>query len=175
MKGIKLTSLISLLFIMTICGFVMAQDKSKDISVSKGRIVSIDYTLYVDRKVFETTKDSRPLTYVQGSGQLLKGFEEALFGMTVGQKKTIEIKPEDAYGSVRKDFIVEMPIEKLPAESLKVGETLSITGNQGRPVYCKIRAIKGKKALLDFNHPLAGKKLKYNIEVVDIQDKRESG
>ncbi len=153
--------------------FLCGSAYSDDLAVADNRIVSIDYTLYIDaNKVVETTLGKQPLTYVQGKGQLLKTLEDGLRGMKKGQKKSIILKPEDAYGESKKDFFVKMPLEKLPEGSIKVGELLTVTGAEGKPVKCRVHKIKGDIATLDFNHPFAGKTLRYRVKVVDVKDVR---
>ena len=144
------------------------------LTVEEGRIVTVDYTLFIDgNKVFESTKGKRPLIYVQGKGQIMPALEKELKGMSIGDKKSIIIEPKDGYGEPKKEFITEVPLASLPPDSAKEDEMLTVTGKSGKPVTCRVSAIKGDKAVLDFNHPLAGKTLRYRVEIIDIKDKRE--
>ncbi|MBU1084149.1 MAG: FKBP-type peptidyl-prolyl cis-trans isomerase [Candidatus Omnitrophota bacterium] len=150
------------------------KNESLDLSVSDNRIVSIDYTLYADgNTIVETTKGKKPLIYVQGKGQLLNALEKELAGMRKGQKKNIVIKPEDGYGEIRKDYFVEVPIEEVPEASRAEGKVLTVTGKDGGPVNCVVKKIDATKAVLDFNHSLAGKILRYKVEVIDVKDRMQ--
>ena len=130
---------------------------------------------------FETTKGKKPIIYIHGKGQLIKALEESLEGMKKGQKKSVIIKPEDAYGKVREDYFTEVPIEGIPQELREEGKVLTISagkdedGKDLEPVKCVITEIKGEKATLDFNHPLAGKTLRYRVEIIDVKDKMQFG
>jgi len=132
--------------------------------------------MYVDgNKIIETTKGKGPLTYVHGKSQLLETLEKGLEGMKKGQKRNIVIGPEEAYGEVKKEFIIEYPLEKIPEGSAKEGERLAITGKDGKEVICVVKKIKKRTAILDFNHPLAGKSLRYRVKIIDVKDLRQLG
>ncbi|MFH1837838.1 MAG: FKBP-type peptidyl-prolyl cis-trans isomerase, partial [Candidatus Omnitrophota bacterium] len=153
-----------------------SQDIDNDLSIKDNRIVSIDYTLYIDNnKVVETTRGKKPLIYVQGKGQVLEALEQKMDGLRKGQKISVIIEPKDAYGDIRKDYFVEVPIENVPEGSRVEGEVLTVTGSSGEPVKCVVKEIKKEKAVLDFNHPLAGKTLRYRVEVMDVKDKMQFG
>ncbi|MCK5451511.1 MAG: peptidylprolyl isomerase [Candidatus Omnitrophica bacterium] len=171
----KIIYTILVFFVMIFCS-ITGLEAREDLSISKNRIVIIEYTLFIDgNKVIETTKGKGPLTYVQGKGQLLEFLENQLSGMRKGQKTTVMINPEDAYGEIRKDFIIKFPLEKLPEAAGVEGEILTVTGSDGKLVKCIVKEIKGKNAVLDFNHPLAGKILMYKVEIMDVKDVRQLG
>lgn len=153
-----------------------AQRQDLDLSVSDNRIVTIDYTLYVDgNTVAETTRGKSPLIYVQGSGQLMESLEKNIEGMKKEQKKNIVLKPEEAFGNVRKDYFVEVSLDKIPEEYRTEGSELKVLGKDGKPIKCKVDKIKKEKAVLDFNHSLAGKTLRYKVEIKDVKDKMQFG
>ncbi len=152
----------------------VAAETPQVLTVSPNRIVSMEYTLFVDdNKILETTKGKKPMTFVQGRGQILKGLEEKIDGMRIGEKKTVILKPEEGYGKIRDDFFSQVPIEKLPGENVAEGDVLMVTGKDGKPVQCRVTAISEDKALLDFNHPLAGKTLRYRLKIIDVKDLRQ--
>ena len=101
-----------------------------------------------------------------GQGQLIPGFENGLIGMSVGETRTVEIEPENAYGQPNPMMIQEIEKTKVP-ENVQVGDTLT-GSNQYGPVVVTVSEIKEDTVVLDMNHPLAGKKLIFDLEVVSI-------
>ena len=143
-------------------------------SISKGKIVTLKYTLFDGNKVLETTRGrKKPFIYVHGQYQLFKALEDELEGMMVGQKKSVVLKPKEAYGKKRKDFLVSIPKEKLPEGALEVGSKLEVKDSKNNFVTCVIDRINKDTVVVDFNHPLAGKTLRYRVEVIGIKDRRE--
>ena len=148
-----------------------AADKTTDSRVVKdGQMVSLHYTLRgADGNVIETSKDKEPLKYIHGQKMMIPGLERELTGMKIGGEKTVTVKPEDGYGPVDKNAFQEVPRDKLPANGLKVGAMLTGQGPQGQPMQARVHEIKEKTVVLDLNHPMAGKTLKFDVKVVDIQ------
>lgn len=139
------------------------------LKTKQGDTVKVNYTGKLeDGTVFDTslTEGRTPIEAKLGEGQLIKGFENALYDMSEGEKKVVEIAPEDAYGDVKDFMVSEVPLTQLP-EQVKVGEMLQGQGPQG-PVNVKIIEIKEEVAVVDANHPLAGKKLIFDLELVGI-------
>jgi FKBP-type peptidyl-prolyl cis-trans isomerase 2 len=131
--------------------------------------VKVHYTGRLeDGTIFDTSiaEGREPLEVELGLGQLIKGFEAGLIDMSEGEKKTIEISVEDAYGDPRPEFINEIPKANVP-EGIQVGESLQGMGPQG-PVNVQVIAVNEETVTLDANHPLAGKNLIFDLEVVSI-------
>ncbi len=131
--------------------------------------VKVHYTGRLeDGTVFDTSiaEGREPLEVELGLGQLIKGFEAGLIDMSEGEKKTVEISVEDAYGDPRPEFINEVPKTNVP-EGIQVGESLQGMGPQG-PVNVQVIAVNEETVTLDANHPLAGKNLIFDLEVVSI-------
>ena len=97
---------------------------------------------------------------------MIPGFENGLVGLTTGDKKTVELEPEQAYGPIRDELINDVPMDKLP-EGVKQGQMLQAKTEQGE-MNVVVTEIKEKTATVDANHPLAGKKLIFDLEVVEI-------
>lgn len=148
-----------------------AAEKAKnDRMVKDGMTVSFDYTLKdADGKQVETSKGKKPLTYVHGQKQMIPGLEKQMTGMKVGDERNVRVKPEEGYGPINKQAFQELPKEKFPADGLKVGMILQGQGPGGRPVLARVHEIKEKTVIVDFNHPMAGKTLVFDIKIVDIQ------
>ncbi len=135
--------------------------------IKEGSKVKVHYTGKLeDGKVFDTSNDKDPIEVVLGEGTLIKGFENGLIGMKDGDKKTIEIEPKDAYGDYVDGRIQEVEKTKLP-EDIKVGMVLQATTEVGSMVIT-IKEIKEDTAILDANHPLAGKKLIFDLDVIEV-------
>jgi FKBP-type peptidyl-prolyl cis-trans isomerase 2 len=100
---------------------------------------------------------------------LIPGLEKELTGMKVGGEKHVTVKPEEGYGPVNKEAFQELPKEKIPPEGQKVGAILTGQGPQGQPIKARVHEVKEKTVVVDFNHPMAGKTLVFDVTVVDIQ------
>ena len=137
--------------------------------IKNGDNVSVHYTGKLeDGSVFDTSlaEGREPLTVTLGQGQLIPGFENGLIDMTTGEIKTIEIEPENAYGDVNPQLMSEIPLSQVP-EGVKTGDMLQ-GQNQFGPVNVVVKEVKEETVVLDMNHPLAGKKLIFDLEVVSV-------
>jgi len=136
-----------------------------------GDTVQVNYTgRLADGTVFDSSVGREPLEFTLGAGQMIPGFEKAVFGMKVGEKKTVTIPVDEAYGPRRDDMIMEVPREKLPSDiNPEVGMMLESTGKDGgRIIFTIINVSDNNTVTLDANHPLAGKDLTFEIELVKI-------
>ncbi len=136
--------------------------------VKAGDNISVDYTgKLVNGEVFDSSVGKEPLAFTAGAGQMIKGFDDAVIGMKVGDKKTITLKPSEAYGEVNPQAIIAVEASQLPNfDQLQVGmELASSNGARG-----KITQKNDTNAVIDFNHSLAGKTLIFEIELVSIEN-----
>lgn len=147
----------------------------KEMTVSSGTKVSIEYTLRLeDETVIDTNVGSEPLTYVHGSDQIIPGLEKGLEGMRIGESKQVTVKPEEAYGTVKPDAFMEVEKQKIPQNALRVGAHLEGRNASGQPVYAQVVEVKDQTVVLDFNHPLAGRTLFFEVKVLDVQGQKGS-
>ncbi|MCC5913768.1 MAG: peptidylprolyl isomerase [Balneolaceae bacterium] len=139
--------------------------KAKD-----GDTVKVHYTgTLADGEVFDTSAEREPLEFTLGEGQLIPGFEKAVKGLEEGNSTTVEIPVEEAYGNVREDLIINVPKDQLPADvEPQIGMQLQVNQPDGQPVPVRITDISDSELTLDANHPLAGKDLKFEIELVEV-------
>ena len=138
--------------------------------VETNSTVTVNYTGRLeDGSIFDSSvvEGREPLTATLGLGQLIKGFESGLHDMSVGDKKTVEIEAEDAYGKYNDFMVQEVKKEQMPGE-VEIGMHLQADTQMG-PVQFIVKEIKEESVILDANHPLAGKKLIFDLEVVDIE------
>ncbi|MDF1545937.1 MAG: peptidylprolyl isomerase [bacterium] len=138
--------------------------------VKSGDKVKVHYTGKLESgDQFDSSVGREPLEFQVGSGQVIKGFDEGLMEMSVGDKKSITIEPDDAYGQRREDFIMDVPIKEFP-ENIKpeVGQELELKQPDGSSVAVKIVDLNEEHVRLDANHPLAGEVLIFELELVEI-------
>lgn len=137
--------------------------------IENGKVVSVHYVgKFTDGEVFDSSEGREPLQFQVGSGQLIPGFESAIIGKVVGDKVTANIAPEEGYGLVREDLIVSVPLDKMPGD-VEVGQALEAQGDNGQSAQVFVKEVNEDSVVIDGNHPLAGKDLVFEIEVVEIQ------
>ena len=137
-------------------------------TVSNGKVISLEYTLKLeDGQVVDTNVGKNPLTYTHGTNQIIRGVEAAVEGMELGQAKQAVVPPTEGYGDPDPNAFHEVPREKVPQE-IKVGTQLHGKDASGREIRPIVSAIKDETVLLDFNHPLAGKTLYFDLKVMSI-------
>ena len=140
--------------------------------VENGKFVSVDYKGSLQNgEVFDTSHERQPIEIQMGEGQLIKGFEKELLGMTVNEKKVFTIDPEDAYGQRDENLTQSFARSDVPPEiNPQVGMTVGLYAPDGRQVPARITHMDDDKLTLDLNHPLAGESLTFEIEVVGISN-----
>lgn len=136
----------------------------------KGDVVKVHYTGKLNSgEQFDSSAGRAPLEFTVGAGQMIPGFDAAIPGMTVGEKKTITIAPENAYGEKNEEAIIEFPKSNIPADmKLEPGMKLQLRNEAGQPIPVVVKEVKDEIIILDANHELAGKELIFDIELVDI-------
>jgi FKBP-type peptidyl-prolyl cis-trans isomerase 2 len=139
--------------------------KAKD-----GDTVKVHYTGTLENgEVFDTSQEREPLEFQLGQGQLIPGFEKAVIGMSEGDSTKIDIPSDEAYGEVREDLVINVPKDQLPDDvEPKVGMQLQVNQQNGQPIPVRITEIKDEELILDANHPLAGKDLTFEIELLEV-------
>lgn len=138
--------------------------------VKEGDKVRVHYTgKLTNGEQFDSSVGKDPLEFTVGAGQMIKGFDAAMPGMNVGEKKTISIAPEDGYGEKSEEAIIEFPKENVPADmKLEPGMPLTLSNQEGQPVPVVVVEVKDDVIVLDANHFLAGEELIFDIELVEI-------
>jgi FKBP-type peptidyl-prolyl cis-trans isomerase 2 len=120
-------------------------------------------------ETFDSSNGREPLEFTVGSGQVIKGFDDGVRGMQVGDKKTVEIPVDDAYGKKNDDMLIEFPKDQFPPDlNPEVGMQLMMNNGQGQQFPVNIVEVKEDSVVLDANHPLAGQDLIFDLELVEI-------
>jgi FKBP-type peptidyl-prolyl cis-trans isomerase SlyD len=140
--------------------------------IENGSLVYFEYTLSDENgNVLQSNRGKDPVTYTHGQREVIPGLEKGLSGMEVNEEKSFRVQPEEGYGSVDPQAFKEVPKTELPAGALKVGTALRARGPEGEDHVIHVREVKQETVILDFNHPLAGKTLNFDVKVLDIEPK----
>ncbi|HIH39546.1 TPA: peptidylprolyl isomerase [Candidatus Woesearchaeota archaeon] len=140
-------------------------------TAQKGYTVSVEYTGTLETgETFDSSKGKEPLQFKIGANQVIKGFENGVAGMKVGDEKNVKIKPSEGYGERNENYIKEMPKASVPKDlELKTGMMLIFKREDGMRIPGVVTGIKTDTIKVDFNHPLSGKTLNFKIKLVDIK------
>lgn len=145
--------------------------------IENGLVVTLQYKLFLDNDEFiEESAADDPLVYLHGYENIIPGLEKALEGLAVGDEKVVTVSAEDAYGEYDDEGVMEVPAEDLPTDlEAEEGMVLQITDRDGEASLAEIIEIADDGAIvLDFNHPLAGEDLKFEVKILDIRPASET-
>jgi peptidylprolyl isomerase/FKBP-type peptidyl-prolyl cis-trans isomerase SlpA len=136
----------------------------------EGDLVSVSYQGSLeDGSVFDSSEEDEPLVFVLGEDTVLPGFEKAVVGMEIGERKTIRVPPEEGFGIHQQRLVDELAVGTLPTGlNLQVGTQLEVTAEDGSRFQVIVANLNGDRVTLDANHPLAGHALIFHIELLDI-------
>ena len=137
--------------------------------IQKGKKVSLEYTVFLeDGTQIDTNVGEDPLMFVLGSHQVFPALENELLGLKIGEQKKITLCPEEAYGHIVQEAFREVELESIPSQFRYVGAVLGVQDPAGGVFPIRVHAINEEKVMLDFNHPLAGKTLQFEVKVVAV-------
>lgn len=143
---------------------------SKD-SVQNGVVVSMEYTLRIDGEVIDSSEGQDPLEFLAGHGNIISGLEREMIGMKVGDSKDVVVPPADGYGEYDEDAFMDVPKGQFPKDMpVEEGLELTVRDDSGQGRYARIESVEGETVRLNFNHPLAGDKLHFNVKVVNLRE-----
>ena len=138
--------------------------------IEQGKQVAIEYSVSTDNQnKVDSNVGQDPLIFLYGGNQILPALEESLHGLEIGDTKHVILGPEDAYGIINTHAFKEVDAGMIPEELRFPGALLSVTDEQFGEMLIQVRSFEGDKIVLDFNHPLAGKTLFFDVKVLDIQ------
>lgn len=141
---------------------------------NEGKMVKIHYTGSLDGgEVFDTSRlRDEPIEFECMAGTVIKGFDDAVRDMEAGDKKHIHLEPEEAYGERREELVQTVPVDQVPnAQDLPVGESVYMQGPDGHPFPVKVVSVDDENVVFDMNHPLAGKPLNFELELMEVRNK----
>jgi FKBP-type peptidyl-prolyl cis-trans isomerase SlyD len=139
-------------------------------TVQNDTVVSMEYTLHVDNEEIDSSKGQDPLQFLVGHGNIISGLEREMMGMKVGESRDVVIQPADAYGEFDDQAYMDVPRKEFPADmQIEEGSELTVRDDSGQSRYARIDAIDGDSVRLNFNHPLAGDELHFNVKVVGLR------
>ncbi|MEY2811313.1 MAG: hypothetical protein RLZZ204_398 [Bacteroidota bacterium] len=138
--------------------------------VKKGDVIRVHYTgTLLDGSQFDSSVGRSPLEFTVGAGQMIAGFDAGVLGMAIGEKKTIQIDPDNGYGQKDPNAIIEFPTSNVPeGMQVEVGMKLNLQNQYGQPVPVEVIEVKEEVIIMDANHFLAGKDLVFEVELVEI-------
>jgi FKBP-type peptidyl-prolyl cis-trans isomerase 2 len=138
--------------------------------IANGMRVTFHYRLTVDGEVVDDSRKRAPMVFIHGNGMVIRGIELATLGMKPGEEKTVDVPPEQGYGPRKPSAIKSLPISDFGhPEQLEVGKRVG-GKDKGRPFQATVTEIGDDSVTLDMNHPLAGKDLHFEIEIVEVDD-----
>jgi peptidylprolyl isomerase len=139
--------------------------------IEAGNLISVHYTgTFEDGEVFDSSQGRDPLSFQVGAGQMIQGFDQAVLGMKQGENKKITLAPEEAYGPRDEELLIDIPAEQFPDDmKLEKGMMLQLTNQAGQPVPATVAEINDESVKMDVNHPMAGKTLVFDIEIVEVK------
>lgn len=139
-------------------------------SAAAGSKVKVHYTgTFDDGEVFDSSREREPMEFEVGAQQVIPGFDEALVGMTVGESKQVRIPEEEAYGSYNPEMVMEVaPDQFEDGMKVEIGQQFQVEMGEGNEVVLMVKEVHDDKVILDANHPMAGKTLNFDIELVEI-------
>ncbi len=137
--------------------------------IKHGDLVTLEYTLYSeDGQELDSSKGLGPLSFVIGDEQVLPALEDALIGLKVGDARQVALTADQAYGPVYPSAFREIDLNDLPEDCHQEGSIMGIADQDGQTRQVRVQQIRDDRAILDFNHPLAGKNLRFEILIIDI-------
>lgn len=140
-------------------------------SVQTDVVVSMEYTLRIDDEVIDSSEGQEPLQFLVGHGNIISGLEREMMGMKVGDSKDVVISPEDGYGEFDAEAFMNVPRGEFPTDMpVEEGMELTVKDDAGQSRYARIETVDGDNVTLNFNHPLAGDELHFNVKVVGLRE-----
>jgi len=143
---------------------------SKD-SVQNGVVVSMEYTLKIDGEVIDSSEGQDPLEFLTGHGNIISGLEREMIGMKVGDSKDVVVAPKDGYGEYDDEAYMDVPKNQFPKDmGVEEGMELTVRDDSGQGRYARIESVEDETVRLNFNHPLAGDELHFNVKIVNLRE-----
>jgi len=138
-------------------------------TIKKGSKVTMNYNIKVEGEVITSSEGKEPLDFVQGAGEMISGVDKNVLGMKVGEKKTITVVPEDGFGEYNEEAVRKVPRAAFDnPEELAVGSIIGVRGDD-QDFEAVIVEVSKEDVVMDMNHPLAGKTLEFEVEIISVE------
>ena len=151
--------------------------EEKTLLIEKDLVISMHYTLSDDEgSVIDSSEGQEPLVYLHGAGNIIAGLEKALVGKSIGDKLTVRVEPEDAYGEPVEDLVQKVDIKMFEGvESVEAGMIFQVQSGEDQPAQrIMVRSVEGEEVIVDGNHPLAGIALNFAVDITAIREASET-
>lgn len=144
---------------------------NKELTVSDGLAVGLEYTLRLDDgETIDSSAGREPLGFLQGEGQIIPGLEQALYGMAVGEEKSVVVQPEDGYGHRDSTAFQQIPRDSFPSDvNPEPGMALELVDDSGQSMLAFVSEVGPDNVLIDMNHPLAGETLHFDVRIATLR------
>lgn len=145
-------------------------NKKQPTQIEQDVVVTMAYELSVNGEIEEAYDEENPIVFLFGHENIIPGLEDELEGMKIGESKKVVVDPDNGYGDVVEDAIIDVPRDQFPEDiPLTIGTILELKDPDGNPMTAFITRVEGDKVVLDFNHPMAGKTLTFNVTIKDLR------
>lgn len=145
--------------------------KTNPTAVAENLVVTMDYKLFVDGELYDSSEEEGPIAFLQGHQNIVPGLEKELYGLEIGASKKVRVNPEDGYGQPDPEAVMSVPLSDMPEEiPVEVGVELELRDEDDELIAATITEVGEDFVLLDFNHPLAGKVLDFDITIRELRN-----
>ncbi len=138
-------------------------------AISNNQVVSMEYEVKVEGNVVDSNVNKEPLEFTFGTGQIIPGLESRMADMSEGEEASIVVPANEAYGEYNEEAIQKLPKEQFDGIELSAGLQLQGQGPDGNPIQVVVKEILDNEVVIDFNHPLAGKELNFNVNILSVK------
>ena len=144
---------------------------SDELKIDDGHVVAMHYSLHVEGKLVDSSHGGEPLQFIQGMGHILPGLERELYDLQMGAEKIIVVDAKDGYGEIDREAYMQVPRNAFPSDvPLAIGTELELKDRAGQPTHARVQTVTADSVRLDMNHPLAGKRLEFEVSPVRWMD-----
>jgi len=145
--------------------------KTNPTAVAENLVVTMDYKLFVDGELYDSSEEEGPIAFLQGHQNIVPGLEKELYGLEIGASKKVRVNPEVGYGQPDPEAVMSVPLSDMPEEiPVEVGVELELRDEDDELIAATITEVGEDFVLLDFNHPLAGKVLDFDITIRELRN-----
>ncbi|MDP3921211.1 MAG: peptidylprolyl isomerase [Candidatus Omnitrophota bacterium] len=146
-------------------GSAVAEDSDM---IEDGKKVKMHFTMTADDQVLESTFENEPFEFTFGKDPIVPGLAEQVLGLKVGERKTFDLAPPEGFGEHDPKGVLDVPRANFPESDIEAGMSFSTQNEAGQPLRGMVKKVEGETVTIDFNHPLAGKTIHFDVEIVEV-------